>query len=62
MTLWSHEVLSNPVRLGESAPNILICTAARPLKLARATAANGGSRATTAHQPQSLSVIGTLAR
>lgn len=38
-----REVLNNPVRLGERAPDILICAAARPPKLARAAAPNGGS-------------------
>jgi hypothetical protein len=39
-----REVRNDPVRLGERAPDILICTAARSLKLARAAAPNGGSR------------------
>ncbi len=40
-----REVLNDPVRLGERAPDILICAAARPPKLTRAAAPNGGSRA-----------------
>jgi hypothetical protein len=38
-----REVLNDPVRLGERAPDILICAAARPPKLARAAPPNGGS-------------------
>ena len=38
-----RDVLDAPVHLSERAPNILICTAARALKLARAAAPNGGS-------------------
>ena len=38
-----REVLDNPVRLDERAPDILICAAARPPKLARAAAPIGGS-------------------
>jgi len=37
-----REVVNNPVRPGERAPDILICTAARLPKLARAAAPNGG--------------------
>ena len=37
-----REVLNDPVRLGERAPDILICAAARPPKLTRVAAPNGG--------------------
>jgi hypothetical protein len=39
-----REVLNDLVRLGERAPDILICAAARPPKLTRVAAPNGGSR------------------
>jgi hypothetical protein len=50
-----RDVLDAPVHLSERAPNILICTAARALKLARAAAPNGGYR-TGAIAHESLSV------
>jgi hypothetical protein len=37
-----RELLNDPVRLRERAPDILICAAARPTKLARAATPNGG--------------------
>jgi hypothetical protein len=43
-----REVLNNPVRLGEQAPDILICTAARRPKLARAARPAPAATATTA--------------
>jgi hypothetical protein len=46
-----REVLNNPVRLGERAPNILICAAAMPPKLARAAAPNGGYARCLAEDP-----------
>jgi hypothetical protein len=46
-----RDALNAPVHLSERAPNILICTAARPLKLAGPAAPNGGYRAS--RQPRS---------